>query len=91
MESRIKTSGSLVLSTLATLLSVVAFFVGYVLRNDWAVVVWWAVLPELLVFMVAYVVADFAKGTTRRQAVVSLVIAFPAFLTGAWFFKNLHL
>jgi UDP-N-acetylmuramyl pentapeptide phosphotransferase/UDP-N-acetylglucosamine-1-phosphate transferase len=80
-----------VLSSLATLLSVAAFFVGYVLHNDWAVVVWWAVLPELLVFTLIYLAADFAKGTTRKQAVLSMLIALPAFITGVWFFKNLHL
>jgi hypothetical protein len=91
VEFHIKVSGSLVLSSLATLLSAVAFLLAYVLRSDWATVLWWAVLPELLVFTLVYLAADFAKSATRRQAAFSVLIALPAFITGVWFFKNLHL
>jgi fatty-acid desaturase len=81
----------MVLSSLASLLAVIAFLLAYVFRNDWAIVLWWAVLPELLVFTLAYLVADFAHSTTRRQATFSLLIALPALITQVWFFENLHL
>ena len=91
MEFHIKVSGSLVLSSLATLLSVAAFLLAHVFRSDWAAVLWWAVLPELLVFTIAYLSIEIAKGATRKQAALSLLLALPAFITCVWFFKNLHL
>jgi hypothetical protein len=91
VEIHIKTAGSLVLSSLASLLSLAAFLLAYVFHNDWAVVIWWAVLPELLVFTIAYLAADFAKDTTRKQAARSLLIVLPAFITVFWFCRGLHL
>lgn len=90
VEFQIKVAGSMVLSSLASLLAVVAFLLAYVLRNDWAIVLWWAVLPELLVFTLVYLVADFVHSTTRRQAALSLLIVLPALITQVWFFQNLH-
>ena len=91
MEIPIKAAGSLVLSLLALLLSVIAFLLAYVFRNDWASILCWAVLPELLVFTLAYLIADFANSATRRQATVSLLIALPALVAQIWFLENLHL
>lgn len=81
----------MVLSSFASLLAVVAFLLAYVFRNDWAIVLWWAVLPELLVFTLAYLVADFVRSATRRQATLSLLIVLPALITQVWFFENLRL
>jgi hypothetical protein len=91
VELHIKAAGSLILSSLASLLSLVAILLAYVFRSDWAAVLWWAVLPELLVFTIAYLAIEIAKGATRTQAAFSLLTALPAFITGFWFFKNLHL
>lgn len=81
----------MVLSSLASVLAVIAFLLAYVFRNDWAIVLCWAVLPELLVLTLVYLVADFAHSITRRQATFSLLIALPALITQVWFFENLHL
>lgn len=91
MYLHVKVSGSLVLSALASLLSLVAILLAYVFRSDWAAVLWWAVLPELLVFNIAYLVIEIAKGATGKQAALSVLIALPAFISGVWFFNNLHI
>lgn len=91
MEFQIKAAGSLILSSLASLFSVIVFLLAYVVRSDWASILWWAVLPELLVLTLFYLVADLVRSTTRRQATVSLLIALPALITQVWLLENLHL
>lgn len=91
MEFQIKPAGSLVLSALASLFSGIALLLAYALSSEWATILCWAVLPELLVLTVVYLVADFARSTTRRQATLALLIALPALITQAWSFRNLHL
>lgn len=91
MKFRIKATGSLILSALSLLLNIVAFLLGYVFESDWAIVLWWVVLPALLLFTLAYLAADLANGRTRRQAASAALIALPALLTEVWFFKNLRL
>lgn len=72
-------------------MAVIAFLLAYVFRNDWAIVLWWAVLPELLVLTLVYLVADFAHSTTRRQAALSLLIVLPGLIADIWFFRSLQL
>ena len=91
VKSSIKAAGSIVLSTLASFLAILAFLLAYVFHSDWAAVLWWAVLPELLVFTVVYLVADFANGTTRKQAIIAGLVALPALVSSVWFFQALRL
>jgi hypothetical protein len=87
----IKTPGSIVLSALASFLSLLAFFIAYTVGSDWAIVLWWVILPPLLLFDLAYVVADLARSATRKQAALAVLLAAPASVAEVWFFKTLRL
>jgi len=91
VKSSIKAAGSMVLSTLASVLAILAFLLAYVFHSDWATVLWWAVLPELLVLTVVYLVADLTSGKTRKQAIMAGLVVLPALVSSVWFFRTLRL
>jgi hypothetical protein len=78
MRFSIKTAGSLVLSSVNLFLCAAGLSLAYTrLSPDLGAVIIWLVPPPLLLFTVAYSVADFLKPMTRKQAIVAAFASVP--------------
>ena len=91
MKLSVKAAGSMILSSVASTMSLLAFLLPHIGRSDWALVLCWIVVPPLLLINFVYLLIDLARTNTRKQAVLAVLIVLPALLTEAWFFNNLRL
>jgi hypothetical protein len=71
-------AGSLVLSGLNAFLAGVALLLGYSgISPWWGALIIWIVSPPLLLFAGAYVIRDLLYVSTRKQALLALVVFIP--------------
>ena len=84
-------AGSLVLSGLNAFLTGVALLLGYSGISPWCgALVIWIVSPPLLLFAGAYVIRDLLHMSTRKQALLALVVFIPvAILDWHWRFTGI--
>lgn len=74
----IKTAGSLVLSSMNLLLCAVALSLGYTgLAPYLGAIIIWLMCPPLFLFSIVYLIVDLFSPTTRKQAIVSVVLSAP--------------
>ena len=85
-----RVADSLILATFNLSLSVSGFLLLYTSHSAWLLVVCWVLLPPLLVITLFFWARDLRK-TTRRQAIVALLLSMPVLVLEIWFFKHLNL
>lgn len=77
----------MVLSLLSLFLCGVSLLLGYSgLSPWWGALIMWLMSPPLLLFTLAYVVADLLKPSTRKQALIALSLAIPVAVV-VWHFR----
>ena len=84
-------AGSLVLSGLNAFLAGVALLLGYSgISPWWGALIIWIVSPPLLLSAGAYVIRDLLYVSTRKQALLALVVFIPvAILDWHWRFTGI--
>jgi hypothetical protein len=86
-----RVADSLLLSTFNLCLALSGFLVLHTSYSAWLTAVCWVLLPPLLIITLFFWGRDLRKPTTRKQAIVTLVLSLPLLALEGWFFKNLKL
>lgn len=77
MELKAAATSLLVAST-NLLLSGVALLLGFTNYAEWAVLLFMVFVPLLIAVTLVFFVRDVWKRTTRKQAVLAILLSFPA-------------
>jgi hypothetical protein len=78
--SLLAASANLILSGLGLLL-------GFTAYSEWAVVLFMVFVPVLAAVTLIFFVRDVLRTTTRRQAILALLLSLPPLAVEGWFYN----
>ena len=86
-----RVADSLILAIFNLWLFLSDFLLLYTSYSAWLVAVGWVLLPPLLAITLFFWRRDLRKTTTRKHAIVALLVSMPVLVLEVWFFKRLNL
>jgi hypothetical protein len=78
---------SLVAASTNLFLSGVGLLLGFTSYAEWAVVLFMVFVPLLIAVTLVFFVRDVWRTTTRKQAVLAILLSFPALALEDWFYN----